>query len=218
MRTLCMMVAVLLAFHGTVLAGQNASRELVLEPVLVTTEKTESDLQQVPQSVTAFTAERIEDAGIASFRDFARRTPNLQVANWGIRGNSYVFIRGVGAVNNEPAVSFSVDDVAVGDSRVFDSGLYDIERIEVLRGPQGTLYGRNSLAGAINIVTRKPDNTGGACLEQTLGDYNSLRTIGSLRAPWWRIIFFWDWPERGRAGMAIRKTIIWIATWTRGKI
>lgn len=183
MRTLCMMVGVLLAFHGAVLAGQNASRELVLEPVLVTAEKTESDLQQVPQSVTAFTAERIEDAGIASFRDFARRTPNLQVANWGIRGNSYVFIRGVGAVNNEPAVSFSVDDVAVGDSRVFDSGLYDIERIEVLRGPQGTLYGRNSLAGAINIVTRKPENTGGARLEQTLGDYNSLRTIGSLRAP-----------------------------------
>ena len=65
MRTLCMMVGVLLAFHGAVLAGQNASRELVLEPVLVTAEKTESDLQQVPQSVTAFTAERIEDAGIA---------------------------------------------------------------------------------------------------------------------------------------------------------
>ena len=87
---------------------------------------------------------------IRSIQDVARQVPNLFIANWGFRGNSYAFIRGIGAVNNDPAIGFYVDDVNYMDSRVFDTNLFDIERIEVLRGPQGTLYGRNSLGGVVS--------------------------------------------------------------------
>jgi iron complex outermembrane receptor protein len=109
--------------------------------------------------------------------------PNLFIANWGIRGTSYVFARGIGAVNNEPAMGFNVDGVSYMDSRVFDSDLFDIERIEVLRGPQGTLYGRNSLAGVINIVTKKPDNEAHFGVEQTFGRFHHFGTTAFVRSP-----------------------------------
>lgn len=125
-----------------------------LDPVLVTAEKRTENVQDVPVSVTAISEQQIKDSGIRSIQDVARQVPNLFIANWGFRGNSYAFIRGIGAVNNDPAIGFYVDDVNYMDSRVFDTNLFDIERIEVLRGPQGTLYGRNSLGGVVNIVTK----------------------------------------------------------------
>jgi iron complex outermembrane receptor protein len=154
-----------------------------LDPVVVTAEKTEQNLQEVPISVTAITAGEIKDSGIKTIQDFSRRVPNLFTANWGMRGNSFVFVRGIGAVNNEPAVGFNVDGVSYMDSRVFDSDLYEIERIEVLRGPQGTLYGKNSLAGVINIITKKPDNEAHFGVEQTLGNYQHFGATAFVRAP-----------------------------------
>ena len=147
-----------------------------LDPVLVTAEKRTENVQDVPVSVTAISEQQIKDSGIRSIQDVARQVPNLFIANWGFRGNSYAFIRGIGAVNNDPAIGFYVDDVNYMDSRVFDTNLFDIERIEVLRGPQGTLYGRNSLGGVVNIVTKKPDNEFHYGLEQTVGNENLYET------------------------------------------
>ena len=179
---------VLLALMGgsAFLAGEypvQAEDVYQLAPVMVSAEKREEDLQKVPVSVTAITSQTVKDAGVKSIQDFSRMVPNMYTANWGMRGVSYVFMRGIGAVNNDPAIGFYVDDVSYFDSRVFDSGLFDIERIEVLRGPQGTLYGKNSLAGVINIVTKKPDNNFHFGAEQTIGNYAQVGTSAYLRAP-----------------------------------
>ena len=123
-----------------------AEESFVLDPVLVTAEKRTENVQDVPVSVSAISEQQVEDAGIRSIQDVSRQVPNLYIANWGYRGNSFVFVRGIGAANNDPAIGFYVDDVNYMDSRLFDTNLFDIERIEVLRGPQGTLYGRNSLS------------------------------------------------------------------------
>jgi iron complex outermembrane recepter protein len=152
------------------------TQAVALDPVIVTAEKSAADIQEVPVSITALSEAHIEDSGITTIEDVALQVPNMFISNWGTRGNSFVFIRGIGAVNNDPAVGFYVDDVNYLDYRVFDTNLVDIERIEVLRGPQGTLYGRNSLAGVINIVTKKPDDTVKAGVEQTIAEYDDYRT------------------------------------------
>lgn len=165
-------------------AGEtDESGAMQLEPMVVTAEKRKENLQDVPSSISAITDTQIIDSGISTLQDVSNRIPNLFVCNWGFRGNSFVFVRGLGAVNNDPAVGFYVDDVNYMDSRVFDSNLFDIERIEVLRGPQGTLYGRNSLAGVINIITKKPDNEFHAGADQTFGNYGLMETDMHLRGP-----------------------------------
>ena len=173
------LVAVFLC-AGTVMAKEKTLR---LESVMVTAEKRKADLQDIPSSISAFSETDIEDARIQTIQDLSRLTPNMYIANWGIRGTSYVFIRGIGAVNNEPAVGYYVDGVGYMDSRAFDSNLYDIERIEVLRGPQGTLYGRNSLAGVINIITQKPDNETRMGVDLTAGNYNNYQGVARLALP-----------------------------------
>ncbi|MDR3088836.1 MAG: TonB-dependent receptor [Desulfobulbaceae bacterium] len=160
-----------------------AEEALQLAPVMVTAEKRLENVQEIPSSVTVLTAGRIEDAGITTIQEMSHQVPNLFIANWGFRGNSFAFIRGIGAINNDPALSFYVDDVNSMDSRVFDSRLFDIERIEVLRGPQGALYGRNSLAGVINIVTKKPGNQTHWGFEQTIGNENLWESAVWLRTP-----------------------------------
>lgn len=158
-------------------------KPLQLAPVVVTAEKRSQNIQEVPTSIAAFSDVQITESGITDLQDLSAQVPNLFISNWGFRGNSFIFIRGIGAVNNDPAVGFYVDDVNYMDSRIFDSKLFDIERIEVLRGPQGTLYGRNSLGGVISIVTKEPDNEFAAGLTQRIGDYNLFETDVYMRGP-----------------------------------
>lgn len=158
-------------------------KPLQLDPVVVTAEKRSENIQEIPSSISVVTDLQIMDSGITDIQELSSLTPNLFISNWGVRGNSYVFIRGIGAVNNDPAVGFYVDDVNYMDSNVFDSKLYEIERIEILRGPQGTLYGRNSLGGIINIVTKEPDNETTAGTELRFGDYNLFETELYMRTP-----------------------------------
>jgi len=136
-----------------------------LSRIQVTAQKREQDLQDVPVSITAFTEENLDRLGIREFIDYASRTPNVGFAQQGNRSFTKVGIRGVTNVGGRAnAVGIYLDEfniapniLVAGWSRTLDTPLYDIERVEVLRGPQGTYFGRNTLGGAINITTVKPD-------------------------------------------------------------
>ncbi len=135
------------------------AREQMLEEVVVTARMREESLQSVPLSETAFTASQITDANIDQVGDFIGLTPNVTVALSQSAGISFLTIRGIPQVRNgEPPVATVVDGVLQTNSRQFTQDLFDIQSIEVLRGPQGALYGRNAIGGAILINTKQPTN------------------------------------------------------------
>ena len=158
-------------------------KEHELEPMTVTAEKREENIQEVPVSITALSGVQIEDSGITSIKDFSLQIPSLHIVTWGTRRNSHIYMRGIGATLNDPAVGFYVDDVNYLNWGTFDTELFDIERIEVLRGPQGTLYGRNTLGGVINIITKKPKNYTEGTAYMTFGDYDRQDYRMALRSP-----------------------------------
>jgi iron complex outermembrane receptor protein len=160
-----------------------AADKTVLEQVIVTVQRRKEKLQDVPVAATAITAADIESRGISNVADLGSLAPNLQISN--TPGNStsvQIAIRGSVTTNPalfwEPTVGMYVDGVYFGKTQgsVFD--LVDLERVEVLRGPQGTLYGRNTLAGAINLVTKRPSGELGGQVGIELGNYNAR--VGKL--------------------------------------
>ena len=165
-------------------AGQSAT----LERVEVTVQRRKEKLQDVPVAATAITSREIEARGIGNVADLSALAPNLQVSySPGNSTSAQISLRG--SVTSNPAlfwestVGMYVDGVFMGKSQgaIFD--LVDLDRIEVLRGPQGTLYGRNTLAGAINLVTRKPTGELGGAATLELGNYNAQVEKFSLDLP-----------------------------------
>lgn len=148
--------------------AQDSNDDSMLEEVLVTATKREESIYDVPISITAFTQDGMERAGITDLTDIGKFVPNLNVTGFSAGHVSSVnpFIRGIGLqdhlITTEPGVGVYVDGVYLGRQVGQNWSLANVERVEVLRGPQGTLYGRNSIGGAINIITRKPgDEDGG---------------------------------------------------------
>jgi iron complex outermembrane receptor protein len=147
---------------------QEAQEATVFEEVIVTATKREQSIYEVPVAVTAFTQDALERGGITDLTDVGKFVPNLNVTGFSAGHTSSVnpFIRGIGLqdhlITTDPGVGVYVDGVYLGRQVGQNWSLANIERVEVLRGPQGTLYGRNSIGGAINIITRKPgDERGG---------------------------------------------------------
>jgi iron complex outermembrane recepter protein len=141
------------------LPSNTAVRDDKLEEIVVTAQRREEKLQEVPVSVTAFSEKAIRDAGIRNTADFMAMTPNVNFDESFTVGNSFLTIRGIQQVNNaDPPVAFVVDGVPEGNQKQLKMDLYDVERIEVLEGPQGALYGRNAIGGAINVITKQPTN------------------------------------------------------------
>lgn len=167
----------------TSMVGGETEETYQLETVTVTAEKRPVALQDVPASVTSVTSDQIDDAGIETITEVANQVPNLHIFTWGGRRNNHIFMRGVGATYGEPAVGFFVDGVGYTGDGMFDMDLFDVERVEVLRGPQGTLYGRNALAGVINIVTKQPSNETEARASADAGNFGQRELKGSLRIP-----------------------------------
>ena len=127
--------------------------------ILVTGLRRTDELQDTPAAITAFTADLIEDARIVKPADFVNLTPNVNLVETQNAGNAFIVIRGITqARNSEPSVAVVVDGVQQVNPAQFNQDLFDIEQIEVLKGPQGGLYGRNAIGGAIIITTKKPSD------------------------------------------------------------
>ena len=160
----------------------------LLEEIIVTAEKRSESLQDLSQAVTALSGEDIDDRNLTTFVDLSSIAPGVTVAkNEGFK--TVISIRGVGNETNQnaianPSVSYHLDGIYVASPFALHTDFLDLERIEVLRGPQGTLFGQNSTGGAINVITKAPDTeefTGKA--DVTVGNYNLVRARGSVNIP-----------------------------------
>ena len=177
-------LAITLASMGASAQAQTGT----LEEVIVTATKRAESLQDVPVMVAAFSAQAIQEAGIQDATDVAILTPSLNIVTNTNPFSARMTIRGIGTSQTdialEPSVGLFVDGVYLGRSGLGMSELTDIERIEVLMGPQGTLYGKNTNAGAISVITKKPnlEETEGY-VEATVGDYDMGRITGSVAGP-----------------------------------
>jgi len=150
-----------LALMGNALAAQETEEEI--ESITVTATKRAQVIYEVPIAISAFSGDALASQGISDLTDVGKFVPNLNVTGFsaGHTSSSNPFIRGIGLqdhlITTDPGVSVYVDGVYLGRQVGQNWNLSNIERIEVLRGPQGTLYGRNSIGGAINIITKQPD-------------------------------------------------------------
>jgi iron complex outermembrane receptor protein len=130
-----------------------------VEEVVVTARKRDESYRDVPITVNVFTAEQIKSAGIEKPADFIALVPNMSLVETQNAGNAFVVVRGVSqARNSEPSVAVLVDGVLETNPAEFSQELFDIQQIEVLKGPQGALYGRNAIGGAIIIRTQPPSD------------------------------------------------------------
>jgi iron complex outermembrane receptor protein len=155
-----------------------------LNEVMVTAEKREQDVQKVPAAVSVLDARQIRDYRLWDITNLTAIVPNLFVVEHGNSASSNFFnIRGVMGFSNEQAVATYVDGVYQFDYFSAPPTFNDIQSIEILRGPQGTLYGRNAFGGVVNITTKQPGNTPSGYFETTFGNYGQQRYTGSLAGP-----------------------------------
>ena len=164
-----------------------------LEEIVVTAQKRTERLQDIPIAITALTADELEKRGVVSFDGVAANTPSVVVAPSFSSANSLiVYMRGQGMnnpeVNSEGGVGIYVDGFYVARANATTFDLADIERVEVLRGPQGTLYGRNTTGGAINVISRAPSGELGLKESLTVGNRNLIRSLTTLDLPAWHDI------------------------------
>ncbi len=198
-RMLCKMVLGILT-AGTVFTGapmgvdandtpaqKNESEDFFLEELVVTATKTgETELRKTPIAVTALAGEMLRDTGVFRLRELGEFVPNVEFTH--NIGDTQGFIRGVGnyLMGIQAAgtnVAFYVDGVYIEAGAGLTTDFFDVERIEILRGPQGTLYGRNANSGAVNIITRKPSDTFEFDAALELGNFNLRRVDATVSGP-----------------------------------
>ncbi|HCL72292.1 MAG TPA: TonB-dependent receptor [Gammaproteobacteria bacterium] len=183
-------LAAVAAFLFTATASSNPvySQESRIEEIMVVAEKRDESLQDVSQAITAITELDLETRNINSFVDLSALAPGLTVSkNEGFK--TVVSIRGVGNETNQnavaaPSVAYHMDGIFIASPFSLQSDFIDVERIEVLRGPQGTLFGQNSTGGAINVISKEPslDSLEGKA-DVTVGNYGLTKTRASINIP-----------------------------------
>ena len=138
----------------------NGPNPLALEEIVVTANRRMESIQEVPMSVTAFTSEFFKNSGVRNLSQLDQYTPSLKITQGTSSAQQSIRIRGIGSVGSnagiDPSVGMFIDGVYQGRAGMSIGDLIDIERVEILRGPQGTLYGKNTAAGAISIITLAP--------------------------------------------------------------
>jgi len=156
-----------------------------IQEIVVTAEKRSETLQKVPVSVTALTSAELAQLKLDSPSDLVTQVPNLQVNGIVGEGSPLFSLRGVSmfdySLNQSSPVASYIDEVYKGNFTLFGVELYDLERVEVLRGPQGTLYGKNTTGGAINFITRKPGFDTEGDIKVGAGNFNRREVEGDLQ-------------------------------------
>jgi iron complex outermembrane recepter protein len=156
-----------------------------LEEIVVTAQKRAESAQDVPIAISVLGREDLDESGFDGFDSLSTLVPSLQIGNFG--PVTFINMRGIGNENTtaggDPGVALHYDGVYLGRPVAYLFSSFDSERVEVLRGPQGTLYGRNATGGSINYITRKPEKELGGEADLTLGDYQWVRFRGALNLP-----------------------------------
>ncbi|MFN8624743.1 MAG: TonB-dependent receptor [Candidatus Binatia bacterium] len=162
--------------------------ETEIEEITVVAQKREENIQEVPISITALGSENLEQKGVRDIVDIGQAVPNLRVAaGTGSTSSTIVSLRGLGIAN--PNISFQspvglyVDGVYIAKMQGSNFDLDDLERVEVLRGPQGTLYGRNTIGGAVNFIPKKPTEERSVTLRSEVGNYDTYNGRVTLNVP-----------------------------------
>ena len=155
--------------------------------VIITAQKRAENIQEVPIAVTAIGGQALQDLGVTDVLDLNALAPSLQIKTDDNAANPKIFIRGIGLNDFNPntasAVAIYTDGVYIGSPLAQLGQFFDLERVEVLRGPQGTLYGRNTTGGAINVISRKPSDEFEADAYVEYGTYNSVTTEAGVGGP-----------------------------------
>ncbi|WPQ60670.1 TonB-dependent receptor [Chitinophaga sancti] len=154
-----------------------------LSEAVVTANKREEDIIKVATSITSLSAKKIEDNRVWGLGDLAAIVPNYAYQELGVAYQQIQSIRGIQAFSENPAVSTYIDDVNNLDILANGAALTDVERIEVLRGPQGTLFGRNAMGGVVNIITKKPTNNATGFVEAGAGNLALQRFSAGIKTP-----------------------------------
>jgi iron complex outermembrane receptor protein len=172
-------LAVFASLEATPLQAQ------MLEEVTVTASRRAESLQDSGSTVTAFTADSLASRSIHQLEDIGPSVPGLDIAAY--QSETSIFIRGIGTpaiiAGNDNSVATYVDGVFYSRAAAVGPAFFDIERVEVLRGPQGTLYGRNATGGAVNIITRGPSDQLEADVQVSYGNYDAVRLLGAVGGP-----------------------------------
>lgn len=182
LRTTLLCSAIQLALAGNVYAQEAEDDVQEIEAITVTATKRAQVIYEVPIAISAFQGDMLAEQGITDLTDVGKFVPNLNVTGFsaGHTSSANPFIRGIGLqdhlITTDPGVSVYVDGVYLGRQVGQNWNLQNIERIEVLRGPQGTLYGRNSIGGAINIITKQPNEVNTTKVGLEAGTRGRLRT------------------------------------------
>jgi outer membrane receptor protein involved in Fe transport len=166
-------------------AGDGADNGTV-QALIVTAQKREEDIQDVPIAISAFTQEDLTRSQVAGGPDLMTQVPNMTFTKTNFSSYS-IQLRGIGtqaiSATTDPAVAVAFNNTPFIRNRFFEQEFYDLQRVEVLRGPQGTLYGRNATAGVVNIISAKPKFTYEAKASADVANYNSTRLEGMVNVP-----------------------------------
>src|SRR5579863_7265911 len=165
-----------------------AAQGTMLQEVIVSAQKRQQNLQRVPIAISALSGDKLSQLGVSNTLDVASASPGVVTSAFGENGTSpAIYIRGVGqldfAPHQESPTALYVDDAYIGFLGATNLGLFDTKQLSVLRGPQGTLFGRNATAGVIQIQTNDPTDYATGYLQQTVGSFAQTTTEGAVSGP-----------------------------------
>lgn len=171
-------IAELEAQQAGVTADSALLKQVELQEIVIKASKDNVTFKTIPASVSVISSTGIADNEIQSLSDISSAAPNFFMPEYGSKLTSPVYIRGIGSRINSPSVGLYVDYVPYFEKAAFDFDFFDIKRIEILRGPQGTLFGRNTMGGIVNIVTKSPMDYQGSHINLSAGNFGSYALNG----------------------------------------